>query len=247
MAEYEQRSEASTSGVTTRKRCRIATPHRAEGRERTAGAAALQKAMQEIQQLRAERLQQHADMEEILRQRDDQLRRMEERLQQQQAQIEAQLQVQRQEAQQRQIQLSPPNNRAAINLDLRENNNFNLNGLGFKLKPDNYDGNASLQEFLTQFNLIARANAWNDIFKTVVLASCLRGKARSVLDGILNIENLSFDELKGKLELRFGEGHLTQTYYTQFANRKQKFSEDFATLGADLEKLSRLAYPFWIS
>jgi hypothetical protein len=32
-------------------------------------------------------------------------------------------------------------------------------------------------------------------------------------------------------------------YYTQFINRKQKFSEDFATLGADVERLSRLAYP----
>jgi len=36
---------------------------------------------------------------------------------------------------------------------------------------------------------------------------------------------------------------LAWTYYAQFTNRRQKFSEDLATLGADLEKLSRLAYP----
>jgi len=43
--------------------------------------------------------------------------------------------------------------------------------------------------------------------------------------------------------LRFGDGHLAQTYYTQFTNRKQRNSEDLASLGADLERLSRLAYP----
>lgn len=76
-----------------------------------------------------------------------------------------------------------------------------------------------------------------------MLASCLRGKARSILDGILDIETLEYEKLKRKLELRFGEGHLTQTYYTQFTNRKQKFSKDFATMGADLERLSYKAYP----
>lgn len=74
--------------------------------------------------------------------------------------------------------------------------------------------------------------------KAVALASNLRGKARSVLDGVYEIENLSFEELKTKLELRFGEGHLEQTYYAQFTNRKQKFFEDLPTLAADLERLS---------
>ncbi|EFN68511.1 hypothetical protein EAG_02172, partial [Camponotus floridanus] len=60
--------------------------------------------------------------------------------------------------------------------------------------------------------------------------------ARSVLDGIFEIENLKFKDLKSKLELRFGEGHLAQIYYTQFTNRKQRNSEDLASLGADLER-----------
>lgn len=52
-----------------------------------------------------------------------------------------------------------------------------------------------------------------------------------------------FEELKTKLELHFGESELTQNYYLQFTNRKQSLSEDFATLGSDLERLSRKAYP----
>jgi hypothetical protein len=35
---------------------------------------------------------------------------------------------------------------------------------------------------------------------------------------------------------------LGQNYYLQFINRKQKFEEDLASLGAELEQLARLAY-----
>ncbi|EFN64379.1 hypothetical protein EAG_07262 [Camponotus floridanus] len=78
---------------------------------------------------------------------------------------------------------------------------------------------------------------------TVVLASCLRGKARSVLESMEDLESCSFEELKSKLELRFREGQLSQNCYTQFMNRKQKFGEDYATFGSELEKLACLAYP----
>ena len=54
----------------------------------------------------------------------------------------------------------------------------------FKLKPDTYDGSTSLREFLSQFNLIARANRWDQEIKTSVIVSCLRGKARAVLENI---------------------------------------------------------------
>jgi len=102
-----------------------------------------------------------------------------------------------------------------------------------------------LREFLTQFNLIAPINAWPDSMKTVALASSLRGKARAVLDGIFEIENLKFEEfeLRSRLKLHYGKGHLTQMYYTQFTNRRQKSAEDLASLGLDIERLSRLAYP----
>jgi len=112
-----------------------------------------------------------------------------------------------------------------------------------KLKPDTFDGTVPLREFLTQFNLIARMNAWSDGVKAVALASSLRWRARAILDGISEIENLKFEELRSKLELYFGEEHSAQTYYTQFTNRKQKSFEDLTALGSDIERLSRLAYP----
>jgi len=108
--------------------------------------------------------------------------------------------------------------------------------LGYKLKPDTYDGETSLREFLLQFELIARANCWNDATRAVALANCLRGKARSVLECI-QIENLEYGELKEKLELRFGEGNLSQNFYMQFTNRRQEFGESLATLGSGISRM----------
>jgi len=75
------------------------------------------------------------------------------------------------------------------------------------------------------------------------LLSSLRGKARAVLETLQDVSLVEFAELKSKLELRFGEGPLSQNYYVQFTNRKQKFGEDLATLGSELDRLVRLAYP----
>ncbi|EFN65445.1 hypothetical protein EAG_00230, partial [Camponotus floridanus] len=82
-----------------------------------------------------------------------------------------------------------------------------------------------------------RANNWDESTRTVALAANLRGKARTVLENIENFNNLTFAELKSKLELLFGEGNLTQNYYSLFTNRKQKFGEDLASFGAELERL----------
>lgn len=108
--------------------------------------------------------------------------------------------------------------------------------LGYKLKPDTYNGSAPLREFFLQFFLIARGSEGNCI------PSSLRGRARFVLQTIKNAQNLNFEELKSRLELKFGEGHSSPNYYLEFTNRKQKFGENLAFAG-ELEKLAQLAYP----
>jgi len=64
-------------------------------------------------------------------------------------------------------------------------------GLGYKLKPDVFDGDVPLREFLPQFEFIANANDWSDSVKTVALAACLRGRTRSLLDGIAEIGSVT--------------------------------------------------------
>lgn len=181
-------------------------------------------AMDEIRQLREERVLQQQRFEAVLQQRDEELRRLEQRI------------TSREDAQLSLSENRTPDTRACGDL----NNDFRAR-TGFKLKPDTFDGKVPLREFLSQFLLIARANNWDESTKTVALAASLRGKARTVLENLENFDNLSFSEIKSKLELLFGEG--TQNYYSLFTNRKQKFGEDLASFGAELERLSRLAYP----
>ncbi|XP_077259759.1 uncharacterized protein LOC143896081 [Temnothorax americanus] len=114
--------------------------------------------------------------------------------------------------------------------------------LGYKLEPNTFDGIVSLCEYLAPFNLIAQANGWVESSRTVALASSLRKKARAVLNGVTEFESLRYSELEARLELRFGEAHMSQTFYTQFTNRRQKPGEDLPVLGADLERLACLAY-----
>lgn len=194
-------------------------------------AGLLQSALNEIRQLREEREQQQRRFEAILQRRDEELRRLEERI----------------ASREENTQISPSNNIALNNnTDNRASgdNNGDLRArMGFKLKPDTFDGKVPLREFLSQFLLIARANNWDESTKTIALAASLRGKARTVLENIENFDSLDFSELRAKLELLFGEGNLTQNYYSLFTNRKQKFGEDLASFGAELERLSRLAYP----
>ncbi|CAL1672146.1 unnamed protein product [Lasius platythorax] len=215
----------------------------------TSETDALQAALQELREMRNERDRQQARFEALLQEKDDQLRQLQQRISSQQNN-----------------QLSPSNNRdracgdtqnnfgacastarAATNVSAATNASdvtadFRAK-TGLKLKPDTYDGKVPLREFLSQFLLIAIANNWDDKTKTISLAANLRGKARTVLENVENFEELTFAELKSKLELLFGDGNLTQNYYSLFTNRKQKYGKDFASFGAELERLSRLAYP----
>jgi len=90
------------------------------------------------------------------------------------------------------------------------------------LKPDIYDGSAPLQEFLAQFELISLTNKWDNFSKSIALTSSLREKTRSVLDGVIELEDSNFSELKSKLEFHFGKEHLARAYYSQFTNCMQK-------------------------
>lgn len=62
-----------------------------------------------------------------------------------------------------------------------------------------------------------------------------------ILEGIEG--KINFEELKSKLELRFGERASFQNYYSQLSNQKMEIEENYASFGNELERLVRLAYP----
>lgn len=52
-----------------------------------------------------------------------------------------------------------------------------------------FDGSVPVRKFFSQFDLIARANRWDEEAKTYVLVSCLRGKTRAVLESVQDLQN----------------------------------------------------------
>ncbi|KAI4474510.1 hypothetical protein M0804_014815 [Polistes exclamans] len=80
-----------------------------------------------------------------------------------------------------------------------------VTGLGYAVKPDTYDGEGNLGDFLSHFELVARANSWDESAKALALATSLRGKARAVLQVFGDCEEFSFAALKSRLELRYEE------------------------------------------
>lgn len=240
---------------------RVTRSRRAAAVNETADADALQAALRELREMRDERDQRLADQqarfEALLREKDEQLRQLELRISSHHTQ---QLSPSENRASgdtpnnfptrgdfpacatSRSANASAATNASAEIFATETTADFRAK-TGLKLKPDTYDGKVPLREFLSQFLLIAVANKWDDKTKTISLAANLRGKARTVLENIENFEEFTFAELKSKLELLFGDGNLTQNYYSLFTNRKQKYGEDFASFGTELERLSRFAYP----
>jgi|GEM_PF-2455060 len=256
-----------TPTMATRKRKLAApeqtacTPSAADAREIPSFASSLQAVLSEIQQLREEQERAHQEFTEALHQRDveiQQLRQTAGGLAEQQ--ISPSMNINSSGGVRDRVAHSCASGvdagaRARESDGARDSPDAGARARGsdetreslraevIKLKPDTYDGSVSLNEFLVQFELIARVNRWSGDAKTAMMVSSLRGKARVVLESVQDLENLSYDELKSKLELRFGETHSSQNYYSQFTNRRQKFGEDIASFGSDLERLARLAYP----
>ena len=63
---------------------------------------------------------------------------------------------------------------AILSTGSRENSNI-------KVRPQLYDGLSDIDEYLTQFNIVAQINQWGSNIKALHLASCLTGNARSLL------------------------------------------------------------------
>ncbi|KAL2749227.1 hypothetical protein V1477_002167 [Vespula maculifrons] len=69
-------------------------------------------------------------------------------------------------------------------------------GLGYSAKSDNYNGTEHFREFLAHFEFVTKTNCWNEPAKMIILVSCLRRKARSVLETAKKLSELTLSELK---------------------------------------------------
>ena len=114
---------------------------------------------------------------------------------------------------------------------------------GAKMKPQFYDGSEDLEDYLSQFEILAELNGWNYNTRSLYLASSLKGDARSMLSELSPKERRDFDTLVGILKLRFGSVNRSEIFKANLQTRTKQKDESISELAQSIKKLTRQAYP----
>ncbi|KAL3857159.1 hypothetical protein ACJMK2_011854 [Sinanodonta woodiana] len=112
-----------------------------------------------------------------------------------------------------------------------------------RIKPQLYDGQTDIDEYLTQFNIISELNDWDYHSKSLYLASSLTGTARSLLNEIEPEKRKDYFSLEKVLKSRFGTLNKAEIYRTQLKSRVREKGESISELAHNIKKLTRQAYP----
>ena len=113
----------------------------------------------------------------------------------------------------------------------------------FKMRPRNFDGGSDFDQFLCQFEFTCEINSWKYKEKSLYLANCLTGEARSLLNELDPDDRRDYDTLIEKLKNRFGSINRSEIYRTQLKSRTRNKGETIQELAQAIKKLVRQAYP----
>ncbi len=110
--------------------------------------------------------------------------------------------------------------------------------------PDRFNGKTSWRDFLQHFEACKLANQWENKQAKVFLAASLQGTAVKVLsNGPAGKEEVTYVDLKDRLERRFGPGQLSENHLMELRCRRQAPRETLRELGQAIRELATLAYP----
>ena len=112
-----------------------------------------------------------------------------------------------------------------------------------KIKPQTYDGSEDLSEYVTHFNLVAELNGWSYGVKSLHLASCLTGDARTLLNDLDARKQRDYNALLEALNHRFGTENRAEIFKSQLKMRVRGKSETLPELAQSIRKLAKRAYP----
>jgi len=116
-------------------------------------------------------------------------------------------------------------------------------GSSVKLKPQIYDGKEDLDEYLSQFEILADLNSWNYEAKSLYLAGSLKGDARTLLTELSPEQRRDYDSLVKILNLRFGSFNRAEIYKANLQTRTKRRDETISESSQSIKKLTRQAYP----
>ncbi|XP_055714233.1 uncharacterized protein LOC129808478 [Phlebotomus papatasi] len=111
-----------------------------------------------------------------------------------------------------------------------------------KLKVDTYDGKAVLEDYLLQFEMVARARNWNAVEQAIMLASSLRGEALAVLFEIPLAKRNNLVDLVRALRTRFGREFQQGMSHLNLRSRRQLPRKEIGAFALEIQKLTHLAF-----
>ena len=114
-------------------------------------------------------------------------------------------------------------------------------------EPDRYDGSTPWIQYAAHFDAISNINGWSDVEASRQLAASLRGSACRVLypkpTQYGRAREFTLHELVGRLNRRYGPGHLADNYLSMLKSRQQRQKETLPELAEDVQDLTLKAYP----
>jgi hypothetical protein len=112
-----------------------------------------------------------------------------------------------------------------------------------KMKPGRFDGTQSLETFLAQFATCAEYNRWSEKDKCAFLKCALSGGAAQLLWDAGDPKKLTFEQLKEKLEARYGSVGQAEKFRVELQSRRRRSGESLTDLHADIRRLMAMANP----
>lgn len=112
----------------------------------------------------------------------------------------------------------------------------------FKMKPQTFNG-IDFDEFISQYEITCEINGWQYKEKSLYLANCLTGEARSLLNELDYEGKRDYNILVEKLRNRFGSVNKSEIYRTQLKSRIRNKGETIPELAQAIKKMVRQAYP----
>ncbi len=109
------------------------------------------------------------------------------------------------------------------------------------VKPEKYNGNSNIKDYLNHFELIANWNGWNMDDKGMQLYLMLEGTAKKMVTSMPMKSRYNYRELVSKLRDTFDQDEAI-VYQENFFHRQRMATEDLDDFAFDLEALGRRAF-----
>ncbi|VDI11411.1 Hypothetical predicted protein [Mytilus galloprovincialis] len=111
------------------------------------------------------------------------------------------------------------------------------------MKPQLYEGDEDLDEYLAQFEILAEINGWNYATKSLYLAGSLKGGARALLNELDKESRKDYNSLVKVLDNRYGSAEKSELFRAKLQTRMRGKEESLPELAQSIKKLTRQAYP----